>query len=56
MIHGHFNDLPWRTVSNKVLPDKAFNNAKNPKYDTYLCGITSMAYKPYYKKSSATRN
>ena len=35
MIRGSFNDLPRRTVSDKYLRDKAFNIAKNPKYDRY---------------------
>ena len=28
-----FNELASRTASDKVLRDKAFNIAKNPKYD-----------------------
>ena len=28
-------DLPKRTAPDKVLRDKAFNIAKNPKYDEY---------------------
>ena len=35
MVRGSFNDLPRRTVSDKYLRDKAFNIAKNPKYDGY---------------------
>ena len=31
--YGDFKDLAKRTVSDKVLIDKAFNIAKNPKYD-----------------------
>ena len=33
MAYGDFKDLIRRAISNKVLRDKAFNIAKNPKYD-----------------------
>ena len=33
MASGDFKDLPRRTASHKILPDKAFYIAKNPKYD-----------------------
>ena len=33
MAYGDFKDLPRRTASNKVLLYKAFNIAKNLKYD-----------------------
>ena len=32
---GDFKDLAKRTASDKFLRDKAFNSAKNPKYDGY---------------------
>ena len=35
MAYGDFKDLARRTASDKVLRDKAFKNAKNPKYDGY---------------------
>ena len=35
MAYGEFKDLTRRTVSDKILRDKAFNIAKNPKYDGY---------------------
>ena len=35
MAYGDFKDLARRTASDKVLRDKAFNIAKNPKYDRY---------------------
>ena len=31
MVYGNFKDLPKRTISNKMLCDKAFNITKNPK-------------------------
>ena len=35
MTYGDFKDLKRRTFSDKVLRDKAFNIAKNSKYDGY---------------------
>ena len=35
MAYGDFKDLTRRTASDKILPDKAFNIANNPKYDRY---------------------
>ena len=35
MAYGHFKDLARITASDKVLSDKGFNIAKNPKYDGY---------------------
>ena len=51
MAYGYFKDLNRRTVADKVLRDKAFNIAKNPKYDVYHCGLTSMVYKFFDKKN-----
>ena len=42
MAYGNFKDLKRRTPSDKVLRDKACNIAKNPKYDAYERGLTSM--------------
>ena len=39
-----------RTASDKVLRDKAFNIAKNPKYDGYQRGLASMVYEIFNKK------
>ena len=33
MVYGDFKDLKRRTASDKVLRDKAFNIAKNSRYD-----------------------
>ena len=54
MTYGHFKDLVRRTASNKVLKDKAFNIAKNPKYDGYQGGLASMVYKYFNKKSQGS--
>ena len=51
MAYGDFKDLTKRTASDKILRDKAFNIAKNPKYDGYQRGLTSMVYKVLDKKA-----
>ena len=54
MAYGDFKDLKRRTFSDKVLRDKAFNIAKNPKYDGYQRGLASMVYKFFDKKSTGS--
>ena len=44
MAYENFGNLNRRTITNKVLRDKAFNIAKNPKYDKYQRRPASMAY------------
>ena len=44
MAYGDFKDLKKRTFSDKALRDKAFNIAKNAKYDGYQKGLASMVY------------
>ena len=39
-----------RTQSGKVLKDKAYEIANNPKYDGYQRGLASMVYKFFDKK------
>ena len=36
MVYGDFKDLTWRTISNKIFCDKAFNIGRNPKYVGYV--------------------
>ena len=50
MAYGDFKDLKRRTASDKVLRNRAFNIAKNRKYDRYQRGLASMAYKFFDKK------
>ena len=50
MDYRYFKDLARKTASDKVLRDKAFNIAKNPKYDGYQRGLASMVYK-FFDKS-----
>ena len=45
MAYGDFKGLARRAASDKVLWDKAFNIAKNPKYDGYQRGLASMVHK-----------
>ena len=51
MAYGDFKDLKRRTASDKVLRDKAFNIAKNLKYDGYQRGLSFIIYKFFDKKS-----
>ena len=39
VAYGNFKDLKRRTASDKVLRHKAFDIAKNPKYDGYQLGL-----------------
>ena len=50
MIYGHFVNLNRRTASDKLLRNKAFNIAKNLKYDGYQRGLSSMVYKMLIQK------
>ena len=52
MTYEVFKDLHRRTAADKVLRDKAFNIAKNPKYDRYQRGLASAVYKFFDKKTS----
>ena len=52
MAHGDFIGLTRRTVSDKILYNKPFSIAKNPKYDGYQRGLASMAY-DFFKKKTA---
>ena len=55
MAYGDFKDLNRRTAADKVLRDKAFNIAKNAKYDGYQHGIASMVSK-FFDKKTSTKN
>ena len=49
MVCGKHKDLEKRTQSDKVLKDKTFSIANNPKYDGYQGGLASMVYKSFHK-------
>ena len=44
MAYGDYRDLPRRKVSDKVLGEKVFNIAKNPKYDGCQFGLAWRVY------------
>ena len=50
MVYGDFKELPRRTTSDEILLDKAFNIAKNSRYDGYQRGLASMLYNFFDKK------
>ena len=52
MIHGNFRDLSRRAASDNVLRDKAFNIAKNPKFDEYQRSVSSFFLNFFDRKSS----
>ena len=54
MVYRDFKDLNGRTFADKVLRDKTFNIAKNPKYDGYQRGLASVVYKFFDKKTSGS--
>ena len=64
---GYYQNVPYavvkiqdllktkeQKVSDKVLRDKAFNIAKNPKYDGYQRGLASKVYKFFDEKSKGS--
>ena len=50
MAYGDFKNLSRRTASDKRFCDKALNIAKNPEYDGYQSGLSSMLYNIFDKK------
>ena len=54
MAYGHIKDFNRRTAVDKILRDKAFNIAKNPKCDGYQLDLLqcSMIYNLFDKKAS----
>ena len=49
--YADHKDLINRTKADKVLRDKVYDVASNPKYDAYQRGLASMVYKFFDKKS-----
>ena len=54
MAYGKSKDLAKRTQPDKVLRDKAFKIASNPKYNGYQRGLAPMVYKFFDQKSSGS--
>ena len=53
--YGKYKDLAKRTQSDKVLRDKAFKIAINPKFDGYQRGLASMVYKLLIKSQKVVK-
>ena len=51
MAYRNFKDLVRRAASDKDLRDKAFNIAKNPKYDGCQRDLASVVYKYFDQKT-----
>ena len=47
-------DLTKRTIADKNLKNRAFDIAKDPKYDGYQRGLASMVYKYFDSKVSGS--
>ena len=56
MTYGDFKDLPRRTTCDRVFRDKAYDIAKNSKYDWHQRGLASIFYKFFDKKLSSGEN
>ena len=54
MTYGKSKDLAKGAQSGKVLRDKAFRIASDPKYGNYQRGLASMVYKFFDKKSGGS--
>ena len=54
MAYGKYKGLTKRKESDKVLKDKAFEIARNLKYDGYQRGLASMVFKFFNKKSKGS--
>ena len=54
MAYGKSKDLTKRTQSDKVLIDKAFKIASDPKYNGYQRLLALLVYKFFDKKSSGS--
>ena len=52
LAYGYFKYLARRTASDRIFSGKAFNIAKNLKYDGYQKGLASMVYNFFDKKTS----
>ena len=46
-------DLAKMTISDKILKDRAYEIARNRKYDGYQRALASMVYKVFYKKTES---
>ena len=51
MAYRHFKYLKRITTADEKLRDKAFNIAKNPKYDEYQPALASLFYRFFDNKN-----
>ena len=54
MAYGNYKDLAKRTESDKILRNKTFKIAINPRYDGSQRGLVTMIYRFFDKKSAAS--
>ena len=54
MGYGYLEDLSKRTACDKILSDKTFDIAENPKCEEYQRRRTPMVHKYFRKKSGGT--
>ena len=54
MAYGDSKDLTRRAASDKILRDKAWYIAKNPKYDGYRRDLASMTFNLFDRKTSSS--
>ena len=54
MTYGDFKEFARITAADKVLRDKAFNIAKDPKYDGIQRVLASMVYKFFDKNTGGS--
>ena len=54
MAYEDSKDLARKTAADKVLRNKAFNIAKDPKYDGFQRGLASMVYKFFDKRAAGS--
>ena len=54
MTYRDFKGLTKITASDKIQRDKAFNISKNPKCGGYQCGLASMVFKFFGRKTSGS--
>ena len=49
--HSDSNDLAKRTISDKILKDRAYKIARKRKYDGYQRALATMVYKFFNKNT-----
>ena len=52
-VYSDSQDLAKRTISDKILKDRAYEIARNRNYDGYQRALTSMVYKFFDKKTGS---